>query len=404
MGTDTAVPAHVPAELVREFSIDFRGPLDEVFPRFDALRDEGRVLWATTTSGGQPGPWGEVPGVWIFTDGDDVRHALQQPDLFSNQVMADGAPVMIPEFLDPPEHTRYRRLLNPLFSPTIVHAMEASIRTRMVNLIDAVKDDGSCDFVADIAVQFPTKVFTSWVGLPEEDTGRFVAMVHSLIHGGDDPGARDEAMMQAFLVLDELITARRAHPTDDLISQIMTQPIDGRPLDHGELRNMAFLLFLAGLDTVVAGLSFSFWHLAQTPADRNAIVSGAVTVDAAVEELLRRHSFLNLPRLVTRDAEHAGVSLREGDYVILPTSMASSDPNEFDDPTAVHLDREASRHYAFGLGPHRCLGSHLARLEMRVALDEWHRRIPDYELAGAAEGYGGIVMGVVTLPLRWSGD
>jgi cytochrome P450 len=386
---------------VREFNIDFHGPLEELFPQFDALRDEGRVLWLHADGPGQPGPFGEIPGVWVFTDGVDVRNALQDPDLFSSKTNADGAPAMIPVFLDPPDHTRYRRLLNPLFAPSVVHAMESSIRSRIVDLIDAVEGQGSCDFVADVAVQFPTRVFTSWVGLPEEDTGRFVTMVHALIHGSDDHTTRDAALTEAFAVLDELVVARRAHPTDDLMSQIITHPIDGPPLEHDELLNIAFLLFLAGLDTVVAALSFSFWHLAQTAADRIAITSHAVSVEDAVEELLRRHSFRNLPRLVTRDTEFAGVTLRAGDYVILPTLMASRDPNEYEDPTAVQLDRERSRHFAFGLGPHRCLGSHLARSEMRIALDEWHRRIPDYELAGDVNGYGGIVMGVTSLPLRW---
>jgi cytochrome P450 len=167
------------------------------------------------------------------------------------------------------------------------------------------------------------------------------------------------------------------------------------------MMRIAFLLFLAGLDTVVAALSFSFWHLAQTPDDRQALQRGDVAVRDAVEELLRRHAFLNLPRLVTRDVQFAGVALKAGDAVVLATPLASRDPEEFDDPTAVHLDREQFRQYAFGLGPHRCLGSHLARLEMRIALEEWHARIPEYELAGDAGGYGGTVMGVSTLPLRW---
>jgi cytochrome P450 len=191
------------------------------------------------------------------------------------------------------------------------------------------------------------------------------------------------------------------HPTDDLMSQIAVQEVDGRPLTQDELMSIAYLLFLAGLDTVAAALSFSFWHLAQHPEDRVAIASGAVPSAQAVEELLRRHSFVNLPRQVRTDAEFAGVQVRKGDLAILSLPLASRDPSEYDDALNVHLDRVVNRHYAFGAGPHRCVGSHLARIEMRVALEEWHARIPDYRLDGPATSYAGSVMGVTTLPLRW---
>jgi cytochrome P450 len=401
MSTHAEIPSHVPADLVRDFHIDFRGPADELFRRLEALRSEGRALWLRAY-GPVPGPHGPAPGIWFFTDAEDIRTALQQPELFSSQLADAGLPAMIPVFLDPPDHTRYRRLLNPLFTPTAVRTLEGRIRTRIVDLIESVRENGSCDFVADVAVQFPTRVFTSWIGLPEEETGRFVAMVQSLIHAADDEADRDTALLDAITIVDQLVRARSAEPTDDLMSQIVKQRFDDRPLTHDELTSIAFLLFLAGLDTVVAALSFSFWHLAQAPDDRRAITDGTVSIDDAVEELLRRHSFLNVPRIVAHDTEFAGISLTEGDAVILSTSLASRDPDEYDDPTAVHLDRAGNRHYAFGLGPHRCLGSHLARLEMRIALDEWHRHIPDYELDGDVGGYGGIVMGVTALPLRWS--
>jgi cytochrome P450 len=401
MSVETRVPDHVPAELVRHFSIDFRGPLDDLFPRLDAMRSEGRALWLQVEGGG-PGPHSNRPGVWLFTDGDDIRDALQQPDLFSSRVADDGViPLMIPVFLNPPDHTRYRRLLNPLFTAPVVQHMEASMRTRMQGLIAAVCEQGGCDFVADVAVQFPTRVFTSWIGLPESETGRFVTMVQALIHPENVEADRMAVNLEAYSVLNELLTARLAQPADDLMSQIISRKLDGRPLTHDEIMNIAFLLFIAGLDTVVAALSFSFWHLAQTPVDRRAVADGDVAIGDVVEELLRRHSFLNLPRLVTRDTEFAGVALRAGDAVILATPLASRDPDEYDDPATVRLDRPPSRHYAFGLGPHRCLGSHLARLELRIALEEWHARIPDYELAGDVTAYGGIVMGVASLPLRW---
>src|SRR5262245_10672434 len=399
--TDVAVPSHVPPELVRTFDFNFHGPLEDLFPRIDALRDEGeRVLWLN--GGLVGGGYSEGPrGAWLFCDSDDIRQGFQTTDLFSSANMGGGGiPMMIPISMDPPEHTKYRRLLTPLFAPAVVQTMEDSIRARIVKLVDDIAPNGETEFVSEVAIQFPTRVFTSWIGLPEEETVRFVNLSDVLIHGTDD-NERAEASLGAVGVLMELITARMAHPTDDLMSQIVVQEVDGRPLTEDELLSIAFLLFLAGLDTVAAALSFSFWHLAQTPADRAALVNHEIPAAQAVEELLRRHSFVNLGRTVTRDAEFAGVQLKQGDTVMLSTVLASRDPDEYDAATEVQLDRESPRHYAFGAGPHRCVGSHLARLEMRIAFDEWHARIPDYRLGGPVESYGGGVMGVTTLPLTW---
>jgi cytochrome P450 len=388
------IPDHVPPELVRDVGLDFKGPMDELFPRLDALRAEGRTLWIET-------PYGT--GAWLFTRAEDNRAALQTPDLFSNQFAGfDNPPMMIPIFLDPPEHTQWRRLLNPLFSPPVIAMMESDIRARMRALVDEVAPKGACDFVADVSVRFPTGVFTSWIGLPEQETPRFVGMVSALLHGSEDPAAQGKAMAGAYAALDALIDARMASPTDDLMSRVIALEIDGRPLGKDELFKIAFLLFLAGLDTVAAALSFSFWHLAQTPEDRRRIASGEVATQQVVEELLRRHSFVNLPRLVARDASFAGVELRRGDPVMISLPLASRDPEAYGNAAAVDFDRDDVRHYAFGLGPHRCIGSHLARLELRIAMEEWHARIPDYRLDGEVGSYAGSVMGATNLPLRWS--
>jgi cytochrome P450 len=390
-------PAHVPEELVRDFTLEFRGPIDEVFPRLDALREQGRALWL------QGGTGYGARGAWLFTQAEDIRVVLQRPELFtSSWLNSGGLPAMIPIFMDPPEHTRYRRLLNPLFAPGVVAAMERSIRTRIERLVDNLVERGSCDFVADVAIQFPTRVFTSWIGLPEDDTDTFVGLVRALVHGDEGREGRNNAMGQVISVLGELIAERTAQPTDDLMSDIIRLDLDDRPLTSEELFRIAFLLFLAGLDTVAAALSFSFWHLAETPADRRAIATGAIPTDQAVEEMLRRHSFVNLPRAAACDMAFAGVQVKKGDFVVVSLPMASRDPAEHANPTDVDLARENNRHYAFGLGPHRCIGSHLARLEMRLALDAWHARIPDYWLDGEVAAYAGAVMGVSSLPLRWA--
>jgi len=396
-------PSYVPSELVREFDFDFHGPLQDLFPRIDALRDEGRVLWLEPAFGRTRRGRGS-PGLWLLTKEEDIRTALQSPALFSNAPGIDvseiAEPVMIPISMDPPEHGRYRRIMTPLFSPPVVAKMEEGIRARIRRILDGIVDRGSCEFVSEVALLFPTGVFTNWIGLPEEDTSKFVTMVNTLIHGAEED--RPAALGPSLEALNKLIVDRYEHPTDDLMSQIAVQEVDGRRLTHEELLNMAYLLFLAGLDTVAAALSFSYFHLAQSPDDRRALAGHTVPTAQAVEELLRRHSFVNLARRVTRDVEFAGVTMHQGDQVICSLPLASRDPDEYDDPTNVRLDRDANRHFAFGAGPHRCVGSHLARLEMRIAFDEWHERIPDYQLDGEVTAYGGAVMGVETLPLRWS--
>lgn len=400
--TDVLRPAHVPVDAARQVDLGFRGPADDLFRRFDELRAEGRAVWiddaravSLTAVAADGGP----VGAWVFTGADDIRAALQRPDLFSSRLGGDVA--MIPIFLDPPEHTEYRRLLNPLFSAKVVGLMEEAIRGRMRGLVDGLVARGGCDFVADVGIQFPTRVFTSWMGLPEAETDRFVALVGALIHGDDDPSAREAAFGAAFVALDQLITDRTENPGDDLMSAIIGLDVDGRALSRDELFRIAFLLFLAGLDTVAAALAFAFWHLARTAGDRAAVASDAVSSDAATEEMLRAFSFVNLPRVAAEDLTFAGVAVRAGDQVVLSLPLASRDPATVDDAGDVHLDRPASRQVAFGLGPHRCLGSHLARIEMRVALEEWHSRIPEYELAGPVTARAGLVMGLTELPLRW---
>jgi len=386
-------PPHVPPDIVRNVSLDFRGPVEELFPRLDALRDEGRVLWIET-------PYGN--GAWLFTHAADVRALLQNPNVFSNQFAGlDNEPMLIPIFLDPPDHTQWRRLLNPLFSPPVIAKMEEAIRARMHALVDELATRDSCDFVAEVSIQFPTRVFVSWIGLPEEETDRFVDMVRTLLHAPQDDPARGAAVSGAYVALNQLIDERMANPTDDLMSSIIRLEMDGRPLRKDELFRIAFLLFIAGLDTVAAALGFSWWHLAQSPEDRRKIVDGSVPTQQIVEELLRRHSFVNLPRIVKQDTTFAGVDLKRGDAVMVSLPLASRDPEAYGNAASVDFERDDVRHYAFGMGPHRCIGSHLARLEMRIALEEWHARIPDYALDGPVESYAGSVMGVTSLPLRW---
>lgn len=389
-------PAHVEPDRVHDFTFEFVGPVDELFARLDRAREFGPVFWSDRA-------WslaGQGQGGWVLTRATDIRAVLQDPATFSSRTSVNGdGPALIPIFLDPPEHSDYRRLLAPLFAPAVAQAMEAGIRSTAVELIEAVRRQGRCDFVADIAVQFPTRIFTTWLGLPVDDTPRLVAMVSAMLHGEAD--AMAAAVGGAAGVLLQLIAERRAEPADDLMSGLLALELDGRALTDDEVFRTAFLLFLAGLDTVVAALSLSFAHLAATPVHRRALASGEVPSAVAAEELLRDFSFVSTPRLCTREVEVGGVRMAAGDLVVVPMVFAGRDPAEHERATEVDLTRTDLRHYAFGAGPHRCAGSHLARLEMQIFLDEWHERIPEYELDGDPVAYGGVVMGMQHLPLRW---
>jgi cytochrome P450 len=390
VSSEMGCPAHVPADRVRAFEWDYVGSLDGLYARLDAMQDGSVVVWAKPAAG---------PGTWMLTKEEVIRRALRDPSVFSNTIGVEGLPMLIPLMMDAPEHTAYRRLLQPLFSKAAVASLEPAVQRRFRQLVERVRDRGRCDFVRDIAVRYPTEIFIEWMGLPEEETAGYVALVSSLIHGSSDERATAPQRLRERL--GAMIQERLAAPGEGLMSDIIRLEIDGRRLTPDELVGMTFLLFIAGLDTVVAALSFSMAHLAQSGDDRRALVDGTVPTAHAVEELLRRHSFVSMPRTIAQDVVLDGVTLRQGDWVMIPTALASRDPEVLECPYDIDFRRENAHNYAFGLGSHFCLGAHLARLEMRVALDEWHAAIPDYELDGEPEAYGSFVMGLTRLPLRW---
>ncbi len=391
-------PAHVPAELVRDVDHVF-GPdfLVDPFAAYRELRDR-RVWWSPRHG-----------GFWILTRAEDIRGAYQQPDLFSSA--ATGIPAHVqrkeklyPLELDPPAHTAYRRVIAPLFAPKAVTARTAAIDATCAALVDEIAPRGRAEFLADFAEPFPTRIFTNILGLPVDEAPKFVAWNNKLLHSQDQPERRREAGIEINGYLRELIEARRAEPRDDVVSALLASEVDGRPIENDEIQNLCFLLFIAGLDTVTAALSWSFRFLALHPDHRRQIVDDPALIPSAVEELLRVHSFVNPARTVTRDAEFAGVQLREGDRVLLATALVAQDPDEFTDEATVRFDRAANRHLAFGAGPHRCAGSHLARDELATALTLWHRQIPDYEIAPGetVTMHAGGVFGLDRLPLVWS--
>jgi len=381
-----------------------RRPALEYFVAMDSLQEQHRPFFRSD----------EEPGYYVFTDQKWIFEVLQDPELFSSAAVMPTDPDpphrLIPEQLDPPEHTKWRQLLAGYFAPRRIETMAEAQRSYCVELIERLSGAGGCDFVSDFARLFPTSIFLRLLGLPMADFEKFMEWEHKALHlsEDEDPGRQigAGAMLEFVMYLTEFVAERRAATGpagDDIISAAVHWEIDGRGITDDELLNCLVLLFVAGLDTVANQLSYSLHHLATHAADRKRLVAEPTLTPIAVEELLRAYPIVQPSRKATRDIDFHGCPIHAGDMIMLPLAAAGRDDAAYRDAKAVDFDRESSRHLSFGAGPHRCLGSHLARQELKIVLEEWHRRIPDYGLAGSAivtEHSGGI-FGLDTLPLRW---
>jgi cytochrome P450 len=347
---------------------------------------------------------------WMLTRLATVREAFQRPDTFSSTAVIPSAPdpqyKLIPEMIDPPEHTAWRRALGNIFGPKAVERLDPWVRERAVSLVADLVDRGSCDLVADFAQQFPNSVFLDILGLPQGELPFFVSAVDKIMHGNhaDPVAARLSAdtMAEVSAYFSQLVAERRRAPKDDLISTAIGFEIDGAPPSDADLLSLLVFLFMAGLDTVAIQLSYSFLHLATYADDRERVAAEPSSIPGFVEDLLRVYSFVAPSRKVTHDVELSGCPMKAGQMVYLPLPAANRDPREFPSPDKVDADRPHNRHLAFGAGPHRCLGSHLARRELRIALEEWHRRIPSYAIDdGAVLTESGQQIGLIRLPVHW---
>lgn len=373
-----------------------------VYAEMEEQRKLGPVLWAT-----------EGEGYYILTRNSDIVTAFQRPETYSSRKLQAGVEIpfqMIPIMLDPPEHTKWRKALGSYFTPKRAEEMRPRITAVANELIDSFIEAGECDFVRDFSTRFPTTIFLEFMGLPPEELDKFLAWNSRAMRGAqpDTPAAGDQiaAVLEVVEYLWTVVQERRENPDlagDDLISRSREWLIDGEPPNDQDLLMCCLVIYMAGLDTVNAMLSYFFFHLATHPENRDRIVADPAVIPHAIEELMRAHGIIKVGREVMIDHEVAGCPVRAGTVVMLPTMAAGRDPEVYPDAAEVRFDREAIRHNAFGGGPHRCLGSHLARVELAVALQEWHRRIPDYKVADLSKvtERSGQASGIDTLPLAW---
>jgi cytochrome P450 len=308
---------------------------------------------------------------------------------FSSENLIDLGNVrpMIPISLDPPVHVRYRRLLDPLFAPKRVDAIEDDVAARVNKFIDGFVDRGSCNFTTELAEQFPASVFLGLMGLPWDELPTMMRLRDGLLRPS---GENVDAMLvhqrataqEVYAFFNGHLDDRLRSPQEDILTMFNQVEIEGDSLTREEILDTCFLLLVAGLDTVTDTLTVFWAYLAQHPGHRAQIVENPDVIPSAVEELLRYDPAVPTSIRWSREAtELGGCPVEKGAFVSANISAANMDPEEFDDPLEVRFDRQVNRHLTFGGGVHRCLGSHLARRELRVALREWHRRIPEYSLA-----------------------
>jgi cytochrome P450 len=350
-------------------------------------------------------------GFWVVSDYEDMKYILQNPQIFTSEKSVrvpagEETPPLPPIEIDPPRHAKFRTMLAPAFSPRSINALEPRIRALTNDLIDQFEIKGRCEFIEDLAAPLPTGIFTQIMGLPIEDAEIFYRWKNVINHESrtdDDPGAAARATGEAIAYLKEILDARRTDPKDDIATELVQAQLDGEPIEEEEMLRMAFLLFLGGLDTVTSALSFSFAHLVQNPQHRDRLVADPAIIPSAVEEFLRRDAIIVIGRVANEDVEIGGFPIKAGDRILLNSIAANRDWRQFPEPDEVQLDREPNRHVSFGMGPHRCVGSHLARLELRIVLEEFHRRIPNYRLPDGYVVHRHLnqVAGIDELPLVW---
>jgi cytochrome P450 len=358
-------------------------------------------------------------GCWVITRYDDISAMLRRSSrgFISFPSTPDGLQTqgqqnkMIPIEIDGPEHREYRQVLDPLFSPQRVQALEPQLREAANRLIDEFIEAGHCDFAHDFALPFPGATVLAIMGWPEEDLEKLNIWVGVVMHGivgatqEESDAARGKAHGEIREYFLNLIADRReSPPTDDVTSHLLQLELNGRKLTDDELFDTFLLMMLAGLDTVKSVFAQSFVHFGRHPEAWDLMFSSPEMLESAMEELLRYTSPAVPTRNVTDDViEVGGVPIPKGERVHGPLAAANRDPKYYPEPDEIKFDRPPKPHLSFGLGPHRCLGVHLARLEVRIGFEELHRRIPTFTIDPAYQpvDHLGLAWGVENVHIQF---
>lgn len=367
-------PAHVPPELVVDFDFyNIPGAKEDAHIAWKALQSGPRIFW-TPRNGGH----------WVATQGPDIKEIQLDWQTFSYlaATIPRGSTPAIPVESDPPEHTAYRSVISPLFAPATLKGAESVARPLSITLIEGFKAAGRCEFRADFGLYLPIAIFLHLVDLPFEDRHILLPLAEKRFRS---PVARerDEAKASIISYLANIMAERRERPGEDFISRILhaNVKVGDRPITDAETQNILATVMSGGLDTVAAAMGFAMRFLAQHPGHRRQLIDDPSLIPNAVDELMRRHGISGTARLVTRDVIFHGVALHQGEQILNPNLLYGLDERVYPNPLEVDFRRaDAGQHAAFGNGPHRCPGANLARLELRILLDEWLKRIPEFTL------------------------
>lgn len=399
------IPAHVPAELVREdypFIMGAQTSQNPFSTFVPALHQGPDLIYSTNFYPGfQP--------AWVPRRFETLQALYLDTEHFSSAGFSPFPLVIgeswsvLPVEIDPPAHTKYRALLNPLFTPARMRLLEDQVRKAARDTIAQFSDSDECEFMSAFALRFPIIVFLDLMGLPRERMEEFLKWEFMLLHSLD----MEDLAKGTRLVVDylrEVIEDRRKNPVDDLVSFAVTATIDGRKLDDDELTGLCFNLFIGGLDTVSTNISWQIRHLAEHPEDQRRLRADPSLIPAAVEEMYRRYAAVTTFRTCIKQTSLHGVTIMPGDKIAMPTTLANTDPAAWDRPFEVDIDR-APRHITFAYGIHRCIGAPLARRESVMAIEELLSAIPEFRIAQGEELITelGPILQPKNLPLVWGG-
>jgi cytochrome P450 len=396
-------------------------PWERDFDILDPLYVTDPAAWWSELRGECPIAHTDRRGsTWLPVRYDDIQFIAHDPELFSSRdvsVITPGReedphrqlPLIAPPITsDPPHHTWARRMLLPRFGPSAIDAMETTTRAAARELIDRFANAGRADAAVDYAQHIPVRVIATMLGVPLEDEEIFTGWAVRVIQEGiQNIEAATDAVMELITYFTDKLSEREASDPasrpDDVLTFIIEARHDGEPLSPQHQIGTCFLLLLAGIDTTWSAIGSSIWHLATHPEDQARLRAEPELMATAVEEFLRYYSPVTMARSVTSDAEVRGCPMKAGDKILMAFPAGNRDPEVFADPDTFLIDRANNRHFAFGSGIHRCLGSNLARMELRVAIDELLTRIPTFELADpdAVTWSGGQVRGPRRVPIRW---
>ncbi|MEY2425294.1 MAG: hypothetical protein QOI61_866 [Actinomycetota bacterium] len=369
-------------------------------PLFKGLREAGAVVDMI-----------EDLNMVIVGNAEDIREVLMHPDVYSSGVDAvqiGQVRPLIPLQIDPPRHKYFRRLLDPIFGRETVAELEPRTRELVKELIDAVKDNGGCNFHESLAEPLPSTVFLQLMGLPVERTKEFIELKDGIVRPAASTNEERIAMTDAtgqkiYAVLKEAIAERDKDRKEDLISMLLDASVDGEQLTHDQVEDILYLMFLAGLDTVTASLDCMISYLAQHPDHRKQLVEDPSLIHHAIEEMLRWETpVTGVIRITSQDTELGGCPIPAHTQVSVILGSSNTDEKQWERADEVDFHRDTKGHLAFGGGNHRCLGAHLARMELRVALEEWLAAVPDFAIKDGVElRYSQGLRSIDNLELVW---